>query len=392
MTTGSFVRVLADNTAGNQKQWSGGNDPGRHKANNAYDACIQNFWSQPTVTKYGGSQSAPGGRATSANWQYTASPGPDALVVNELLSQISERIRGHEFNAAIFAAESKESLTTVVNTMRQVFTAFNCITRKDLAGALRSLSRVSGHSKKKASQRLEAGDVPGAWLSLTYGWVPLLNDIHAAMKAYEERSNGARGVTVRVHKNKQLPPANLYSASDNTHFRSMSYRRSSVRYVVTFLENLSAVRTLGLNNPAAVLWEKLPWSFVVDWALPIGTYLDNLGVFSGLQLSYVRTYYYKHEEMIQQTSRVGATWLGEEDLTFPTRGYLSRTWVQRTIGTSLNVPFPSLKSMERTFSIGHIQNASALIGQMLVNARRNADRVDYRSGTDRLPILTAMKS
>lgn len=35
-------------------------------------------------------------------------------------------------------------------------------------------------------------------------------------------------------------------------------------------------KLLGFTNPAAVLWEATPFSFVVDWFLPIGDYLKTL--------------------------------------------------------------------------------------------------------------------
>lgn len=35
---------------------------------------------------------------------------------------------------------------------------------------------------------------------------------------------------------------------------------------------------VGLTNPLSVAWELIPFSFVVDWFLPIGKYLDALDV------------------------------------------------------------------------------------------------------------------
>lgn len=374
MTAGNVFR--ADNlpTFSYSKVWSGQDDAVAKTRENEYTMTLRNWWGEPTSYKIGvnGSTVTGGSGATSISDQFSW-PNPDGNAVLECLAQISENIRGHSFNAAIFAAESKESLATVINTLRSVFHAFSAIKRRDLGGALRSLGKLPGQSSKKADKSLQAGDIPGAWLSIRYGWQPLLNDIYEAMKAYETRSNGARGIVVRSHKDLKPVIGDVGNAANWRNFRAMTVTRSSLRYKVTFKENLSVARTLGLLNPAAVLWEKLPYSFVVDWALPIGSYLDSLGIFTGLQLEYARTYFYRKDDFIKQT----VSWTGSPqqqpgyiDLSYPAKGVYTLIHIERTRGTSLSVPIPSLKSLEKTFSIGHIQNASALIAQLVINARK----------------------
>lgn len=49
--------------------------------------------------------------------------------------------------------------------------------------------------------------------------------------------------------------------------------------------NLNLAKRLGLINPATVLWDKSPWSFVVDWWFPVGTFFSNLTASVGLSLS-----------------------------------------------------------------------------------------------------------
>lgn len=45
----------------------------------------------------------------------------------------------------------------------------------------------------------------------------------------------------------------------------------------------AAVAGLGINNPASIVWEAIPFSFVLDWFLPVGNFLSNFSVqpFSG---------------------------------------------------------------------------------------------------------------
>lgn len=39
---------------------------------------------------------------------------------------------------------------------------------------------------------------------------------------------------------------------------------------------LALLSNLGLTNPAAIVWEATPWSFVIDWAFKFGDYLGSL--------------------------------------------------------------------------------------------------------------------
>lgn len=367
MTTGSFSYISSDHALFSQKSWSGGDDPQRKRANNytmnlyhgVSDIQLCHVFSNPGVI-------FPVATCTDKS-QQNGFLSSDVLD-GEVLNMVAESIRGHSFNAAIFAAEGKQSLETVISTLRAVFQAFRSIKRRDLGGALRSLARVPGQSKKKAHQRLEAGDIPGAWLSLIYGWRPLLQDIYEAMNAFEARSNQARGVVVRKRKTTKTPAQDLGWANNPDYARTWTSQSVTVTYKVTFLENLSAARTLGLSNPAAVLWEKLPYSFVVDWALPIGQYLDSLGVFAGLQLSYVKTVFSRATCATLQWRAVQG--LGADSPWVGNHGSSTKIKLVRTVGTSLSVPTPSLKTMERIFSVGHLQNASALIAQLVINARK----------------------
>ena len=47
--------------------------------------------------------------------------------------------------------------------------------------------------------------------------------------------------------------------------------------------NQAVVGSLGLNNPANIVWEKVRYSFVVDWLLPIGPWLSSFGADYGFE-------------------------------------------------------------------------------------------------------------
>jgi hypothetical protein len=123
--------------------------------------------------------------------------------------------------------------------------------------------------------RLAPSDVSGRWLELQYGWLPALMDVSEAAKAYEKITKKERTSIVRASAKETSLVENHVSGVWGTSKGSVTQR---VVYTYEMTEQLTVARSMGLYDPLSVLWENIPYSFVVDWFIPIGTYLDNLSI------------------------------------------------------------------------------------------------------------------
>lgn len=47
--------------------------------------------------------------------------------------------------------------------------------------------------------------------------------------------------------------------------------------------NVAWASSLGLLNPAVLAWESVPFSFVIDWFLPVGNFLQSLSTPLGVK-------------------------------------------------------------------------------------------------------------
>jgi hypothetical protein len=66
----------------------------------------------------------------------------------------------------------------------------------------------------------------------------------------------------------------VYSQTDETRCKiGLTYRLDSA--------DRALLAQTGIDNPALLAWELLPYSFVVDWFLPVGNYLQSLTDFAG---------------------------------------------------------------------------------------------------------------
>jgi len=144
------------------------------------------------------------------------------------------------------------------------------------------------------------------WLELQYGWRPLLQDVYGALEFVQDK--WAKNPRQRVSKSASVEDTPFRAPSSEGYRTTVTTqkRKTSVKYVLYYTipnEFLKTLSEAGVTNPAVVAWELLPWSFVVDWFLPIGNFIQTWDATAGLQFEKgVKT---TVQEVFQSTSRVG---------------------------------------------------------------------------------------
>jgi hypothetical protein len=186
-------------------------------------------------------------------------------------------------------AEGKQTRDLFLNTANRLATGFRQLKRGDFRGAASAIGGLDSQYFNPAKRRYEQGRrkspasaLANGWLELQYGWKPLLSDIYGSCEflanklyhvpRYKETSSSSRTVT------------SVDVAEDLNDVRTQTVAQEyTVKYVVYFSQSGNHdLSSLGLINPASIAWELTPYSFVVDWMLPIGTWLNNLDATYGL--------------------------------------------------------------------------------------------------------------
>jgi hypothetical protein len=127
----------------------------------------------------------------------------------------------------------------------------------------------------------------GVWLEYSYGWKPLVQDIYTAVNVVQ-RPFPFRTVRGKAHGKYALSvPYGNYTT--HQYYWGISHYSWDIRLLLqanVSVSNWVAWRAneLGLTNPLSVAWEVIPFSFAVDWFVPIGNYLQSLTDFVGLNL------------------------------------------------------------------------------------------------------------
>lgn len=360
MTTGtivqdhrySFVGDCGTDLAGDyyRKIWSGSDDPKRHKQWNSYSLeslIIRNreiLWRRtgdPTwrLTTY---QSCFGGAV--ANF-----PTLDANDELLLLTRLGSRVRNHDFNLGVFTGEARESLQMVSRSTRDLSKFLHALKSGDTSAMMKSL-RVRRQPKARRA------DLNNRFLEWEFGWRPLVNDLYEAGRAVYSLTNRPISNTYKA----SIKKVNPIKGFDN-HVLSLDQGSCKVykSYRLTLSEDFSPWASLGLTSPAEVGWELLPFSFVADWALPIGRYMEARSFVSQLAGRTVNVVDVREFD-------VNTNYAGSSGVIFPGHRFQqNQFWYNRSSLTlsSQMVPRPTLKPLSAIFTWRHALDGLALLFQ-----------------------------
>jgi len=274
-------------------------------------------------------------------------------------SKLREALQGSDFHLGIFIAEGKEAAHLIGNSARSIHAAITAVRQKRYDVAWRHLWQQKPEIGRKPP--VPYSDAAAMTLTIQYGIRPLLNDVQSAAEYLAERTLARPKHVVRTSKKKK-------HHSQRNENRSGAYYDKGVDSFTSYrlkaiLENVDGPRLLGANDVASIVWEKVPYSFVADWFVPIGEWLQALNTKSALTGKFVYSTMSKH--------RFGGTSLrpGYNDQNEPAEDnpadyHWESIQVKREITAYLNVPDPSVKSLRQVASWQHAVNSIAL----LVNA------------------------
>lgn len=163
--------------------------------------------------------------------------------------------------------------------------------RGNIAGAINHLTAGRTRLAMPKGKPNRKKDLAENWLELQYGWKPLLMDIEGLLKSLSNLTIAQPTVRRVVGKGSQERQAlsifDTYSATTiGPRKGKFLYRfKTDCKIGVTFTmysPMLSFLAQTGFTNPINLVWEILPFSFVADWFIGIGPYLEALSAWDGL--------------------------------------------------------------------------------------------------------------
>lgn len=279
----------------------------------------------------------------------------------KLLAKLLTKVKGSSYNIGVSLAEVDKLASSVVTTVQTL--GFGVA---DLAlGNFRSFARRFGtHPPSYAKERtLRSRDLSGRFLEMRYAWEPTIADTYDAAKAFEALSNGPRSKVFKASRRKMTD----YWV-DLTYGRIRQSRTVRRIYTYEAYEELAAWRQMGLGNPASILWERIPYSFVLDWFIPIGTYLELIGQVPFLKGRFMRSDIAELVASGRTQTRPNVVFPPNTNTVTDGGDIVARLfWYDRTLLDSLSVPYPSV-NVAGAIHGKRIGNAIALAHQLFDRA------------------------
>lgn len=265
-----------------------------------------------------------------------------------LYDKLNSKISGDGFNMAIFLGEGKQSLETIAEAARRIALAMKYLKRGNVfaaQGALLATDPKRGF--KSVDRRLITDEwLASNWLQLQYGWKPLVNDIYGAAEHFAHMQNRPQILTYRTGR--RIKGILTESAAYRV---DTAYKAGKT--IKAIVEKIDEYALLGLQDPASVAWELMPWSFVADWVIPVGSYLRAINLNRALTAKYVISSKYHvaaYKAIYPPGIAPGGVNFVDEFV-----------HTERVVVTHLPVRLPVVKPWEKISSFGHVVNSLALL-------------------------------
>lgn len=315
----------------------------------------------------------------------------------EAVTKALNQLKGQQTNIAMLLAQRREATRTAHSLVRGLFNACLAAARRDPKGFLRAIQQ-SGSSKAQVH------NASGKYLGTVFGVMPLVDDIIGIVN--ELTADGREKlvkVSGRAKRSESGQESNVVNVQD---FTASSVKAEvvddwtvtrSCRCFLTFRLNNEVIQGLsrnGITNPAFVVYDTIPWSFVFEWGIKVGKFLNALDATIGFD--YVAGCY---SELVE--SRMGSTLSPRQPASDPLvhpsgagTGYgVRKSFLRTPLST---VPLPSVYFADPV-SAFTIAASAALVAQMVsrfdqLRSSRNPREFRYRaSRTKYLPPITYRK-
>lgn len=169
-----------------------------------------------------------------------------------------------------------QSMAMLSNRTLQAAEIFRNIRQKNLAGAVLALRMRDEDGFERVRRRDRMRKSGNLWMEVQFGWKPIAQDIKRSMDVLEREFDTARlrGVSESWRSNDRPFWVNV-GQRDYRNTGSSNLKVAASGRVVPTNPNLLLANQLGLVNPALVAWDLVPFSFIVDWFVPVSRYVES---------------------------------------------------------------------------------------------------------------------
>lgn len=304
---------------------------------------------------------------TGPGWTVALPTSVDQRFQYKLLATLRSKVYGNAWNPAVSIAEGKQTLTMIYNAAVRIGAALQYFRKGQYAKMRKVLPALQSRIAENNLGAVRKGTraAAAAVLELQYGIRPLIGDVQdaaawLAATLDPNRANPARYVARRsMEINGKVKPSDPYTV--------LYYLEQTVKIRMQVIALVTSVRSPYLPSLvtfAEAAWELIPYSFIGDWFIPVGAYLEAMKLRESISGKFITSIRVEQKGAILTVNKDnirgvvnGRPWLGTDTA--------ERGWFERTVSTELIVPRPfTVRSMKQALGMEHTVNAVALMRQL----------------------------
>lgn len=262
------------------------------------------------------------------------------------VTMLLNKLNDGDVDLGVLLGEMVESTRMIAEGLITVLQAYRAVRNRNYKQAARVLGvDFSGDLHKNATD---------TWFALKFGWLPFLSDVFNAHQTIQDAVNKPihlREKAVFVAEHLATSSNNLCKITRVGNATKGCQVGVSYRIEDRVLQQMSAV---GLVNPLLVAWELVPMSFVIDWFMPVSSYLHALSSPLGLQFKHGYATRFAYGQFQYQAIKSG--WTQQPEYEVDTFGMYRKVL--------LDFPKPSLH-LNLGLNPGQVLTALGLLRQRL---------------------------
>ena len=234
-------------------------------------------------------------------------------------------------------SQKQQALDMIQKRALQILRFSKAVRKRDFTEAARLLGVIEPSRRKQ--KKMRKNTYADNFLEYNFGWAPLIGDVYSSVEVLQggvppQRVNASATEVLNFKFN------NLSSNPGYSHewsgSETYSWRISADLSVTN--PNLHLAEQLGLVNPAAILFDMIPFSFVADWFVNISDFVESFTDFAGV--TFVNSSVTCHR--VRRTTRIGTqhNWPQNGQHTL----YDTSTYIRvETVRAPGSIPGPTLR-------------------------------------------------
>jgi hypothetical protein len=214
----------------------------------------------------------------------------DDLAYNKAVNRFYDAAKRSNFSAAITIGEAPKTFELIADTALRFVKLYRGIRKgsfENIRDALgfginqsyaRRLNKIGKRGLSASSVRNQTANAADLFLEIKYGWRPLLQDIQNLTEALQLKwDEDDSDILIRG--------SGTAEGSGSVYNWEGTYKNRSkiTAYFRVFNQGSRNIDSFGLADLGGVAWELIPFSFVVDWFVPVGDWIGAQTALTGLQ-------------------------------------------------------------------------------------------------------------